>query len=610
MLKADRIGLVVVFASLLAIAALSYVVIRYQHMDVVDDIRKEGVSFVRAVSAVPYEHLMPGGTQQGVLRVLAHGTRNDSFAYVSIVDPDGRSVNEWAADGIIVPPSRFAAEPSAWLGETQHEIAPSGKRILEFHAPLLDAGDLDGFVRLGYRYPALGIDLQKLPFYAAMSLPVFLLVPLFYLLLRLEIRPVRRANAEISRLIDGEPLRKLEVAATGELGDFLLRFNRFIEFAAQRIELLEQEQRQMITSSKLLGYRKNRIETVLETLPEAVLILDESGTITFANQKLAAMFGVSTEVILSQPCGNWCGNADILHLLSKYQSGGTARALTDTVRFKLDSLAGQAIVTKAYPLFAPRDPSVSIGTLVIFRDETQESLARQARADFVAHLSHELKSPLNVLALYSESLLGEPGRKAEFRIEAANVIADEVDRLGKLITGLLSLTQIESGSLTPDKSLVKLRDVASAAFDEAKNSARDRNFRFVFDAPKEVSPVYVDKDLIRIAITNLLSNAVKYNVDGGEVRLTLEETDDALQIRVSDTGIGISDEESARIFEKFYRSEDERVQSVGGHGLGLALARQIVDLHLGSLSLDQDREQGTEFIINLWKETAAVRQAM
>ena len=147
-------------------------------------------------------------------------------------------------------------------------------------------------------------------------------------------------------------------------------------------------------------------------------------------------------------------------------------------------------------------------------------------------------------------------------------------------------------------------------FEVAKNSARDKNFTFVFDVPKEMNPVHVDKDLIRIAVTNLLSNAVKYNRDGGEVRLTIEETEDAIQVRVADSGIGVSEEEAAKIFDKFYRSTDERVQSIDGHGLGLALTKQIIELHHGSLSLDHERSEGAEFIINLWKETTAVKQAI
>jgi len=610
LVKADRIGLVIVLASLSAIAAIAYLVFQSQHEHRLDDIRGQGVSLVRALSGVPFDQLVPGGTQQGVMQVLRHTSSNDDFAYVSIVDRDGRSVNEVASDGFIVPAAEIPEQPSAWLGETQIELLPYKRKIIEFHAPLLEAGDLQGFVRLGYHYPDFGLDMSQLPFFAAVALPVFLLVPLFYLLLRLEVRPVREANREISRLMDGENYRQLEVSATGELGEFMRRFNGFVELANARIEGLEQDQKRLITSTKLLTYRKNRIETVLETLPEAVLILDESGTITFANQKLATMFSVSQEVILAQPPQQWCDNPDILQLLTRHAGDGKGRNFTDTIRFNLDTAANQAIMTKTYPLFAPNKPSAAIGTLIIFRDETQEALARQARADFVAHLSHELKSPLNVLGMYSETLLSEAGKTEEFRIEAANVIADEVDRLSTLINGLLNMTQIENGSLTPDRSLVKLRELASAAFDEAKNLAGDKNYTFQFDVPKEMDPIHVDKDLIRIAITNLLSNAVKYNRDGGEVRLTIEETDDAIQIRVADSGIGISEDESAKIFDKFYRSADERVQSIGGHGLGLALTKQIVELHHGTLSLNHEHAEGAEFIINLWKETAAVRQAI
>ncbi len=610
MLKADRLGLVVVLASLLAIATISALLSNNQAEQRLAEVRSQGISLVRALAAVPYEQLTGGGDQQGVVQVMRYSAAENGFAYVAIVDKGGIAVNETTADGVIMPSATMPTEPAAWLGEARRTLPTNQHDIIEFHAPLLTDGELRGFVRLGYLEPGPGFSMEQLPFVAMIALPVFLLVPLFYLLLRLEIRPIRAANSEIERLLDGEQFKQLEISASGELGDFMQRFNRFVEMAGSRIEMLREDQQQLITSSKLLNYRKNRVETVLETLPEAVLILDEGGTITFANQKLAALFNVSPKVVLAQAPQHWCDNADILQLLAKYQSGHNARSFTETIRFNIDAAADRSIATKTYPLFSPKKPSEAIGTLIIFRDETQEALARQARTDFVAHLSHELKSPLNVLAMYSETLLSDAGNKKEFRIEAANVIAEEVDRLSALINGLLNMTQIETGSLTPDRTLVRLRDVADAAFEEARTFPTEHNISFEFDVPREMSPVYVDKDLIRIALTNLLSNAVKYNRDGGEVRLSVAETDDAFQIRVADSGIGISEDEEARIFDKFFRSTDDRVQSIGGHGLGLALARQIVELHHGSLALDRERDEGTEFIINLWKDTSTLKQAI
>ncbi len=609
--KADRFGLVVVIASLLAIVAIALMLFGNERDRRLVETRKQGVSLVRAMSAIPWEDYVASEGDRGVMQVLRYSSADDAIAYVTVVTADGTTIDEVTAEGVIVPNTApLPAEPAGWLGERRLESATDQRAIIEFHAPLLYEGELRGFVRLGYFEPSIGLNREQLPFLAMVALPVFLLVPLFYLLLRLEVRPVRAANEQMGRVLSGEQFRRIEVAATGELGDFMKRFNAFVERSEAKVLELEREQQRLITSGKLLSYGKSRVETVLETLPEAVLILDDTGAITFANQKFAAMFNVSPEVMLAQPPSQWCDHPDVLSLLAKYQSGGKTRPFTDTIRFNLTAASERSIATKTYPLFSPKDPSTSIGTLIIFRDETQEALSRQARVEFVGHLAHELKSPLNVLSLYSEALQGDQGKTEEFRVEAANVIAEEVDRLGSLISGLLNMTQIETGSLTPDRSLVRLRDVASASFEEARHSAKDGDMRFEFDAPREISPVYVDKDLIRIALANLLSNAVKYNREGGEVRLTIVETDDAIQIRVADSGIGVTEEDQSRIFGKFYRSQDERVQAIGGHGLGLALAKQIVELHHGSLTLNRDRDQGAEFIINLWKETSAIKQAI
>jgi len=608
LLKVDRIGLVIVLASLLAITAIVFLLFEKQHTSQMSEIRTQGVSLARAISGVPYQQLAPGGQQQGVVQALHKGAANKKLAYVTISDGRGQTIVEEVTDGVIVPRAEIPGEPAAWLGDTEHGAGQD--RVIEFYAPLLQEGELRGFVRLGYFYPVKGLSIDQMPFLAMVALPVFLLTPLFYFLLRVEVRPIKAANDEISRLIEEDGFRSVDVTASGELGDFIQHFNQFVKTASSKVHLLEQDKERLLTSSKLLTYRKNRVETVLETLPEAVMILDESGTVTFANQKFGAMFNVSQEVVVTQPPQNWCENPDVLNLITRFQAQNKSNNFTETMRFNTDSVAARSVATKTYPLFAAKSPNSTMGTLIVFRDETQEALARKARTDFVSHLSHELKSPLNVLALYSESLLSEAGKSRDYQIEAANVIAAEVDRLSTLISGLLNMTQIESGSISPDRSLVKLQDVVAAAFEEAKAMATDKNCSFELHVPKEMNPVHVDKDLIRVAITNLLSNAVKYNKDNGTVTVTVEETDDAVQIRVADTGIGISEEEEAKIFDKFYRSTDERVQAIGGHGLGLALARQIVELHHGSLLLNRENTDGAEFIINLWTEATAVRQAI
>ena len=250
------------------------------------------------------------------------------------------------------------------------------------------------------------------------------------------------------------------------------------------------------------------------------------------------------------------------------------------------------------------------GTLVVFRDVTLETLAKQSRGEFVAHVAHELKTPLNVLAMYSEALAGQDGESLDTRIEAVNIIRDEVERLSTLINNLLSITKMEMGSMSLNRNRVKLRDLLQDSFNTASRNSAAQGLNFHLDLPKEMSAVSADKDLLRIAINNLLTNAVKYNIPHGHVTLFAEETEATIRIGVRDSGIGIAPAEQQRIYEKFYRSNDDAVRGKSGHGLGLALTKDIVTLHHGELRLDSTPGEGTEFIIELKKEANFLQQAI
>jgi signal transduction histidine kinase len=214
-------------------------------------------------------------------------------------------------------------------------------------------------------------------------------------------------------------------------------------------------------------------------------------------------------------------------------------------------------------------------------------------------VAHELKSPLNVLSLYSESLQGEEGQDKKFRLEATNVIHDEVERLGQMINNILNITRMEAGSLGITRQRVKLQELMSDAFETCIRDANDKNLEFKAEIPKEMSPVAIDKDLMRVAINNLLTNAIKYSNDEGTVTLSVLETAETVRITVRDDGIGISAEDQEHIFEKFVRGENEDSLVRAGHGLGLALVREIVLLHEGTLTVKSRLGEGSEFTIEI-----------
>ena len=157
---------------------------------------------------------------------------------------------------------------------------------------------------------------------------------------------------------------------------------------------------------------------------------------------------------------------------------------------------------------------------------------------------------------------------------------------------------------------MRLRDLLVDAFKHVSHSGRDKKLEFKLEMPPELSPVAVDKDLLRIAVNNLLVNAVKYSKPGGTVSLSAEETDEAIRIRVADTGIGIAPEDQAKIFDKFYRASSEATQGISGHGLGLPLAKEIIELHRGHLSVESKPDEGAVFTIDLWKDGGLLQQAI
>jgi len=187
------------------------------------------------------------------------------------------------------------------------------------------------------------------------------------------------------------------------------------------------------------------------------------------------------------------------------------------------------------------------------------------------------------------------------------VIQDEVERMNALVGNLLNVSKLETGSMSPERNRVRLDDLLRDAYDQALPRAEGRDLRVQLDLPRELAAVAVDKDLFRIALNNLLTNAIKYNRPGGTVTLAAREEHNEIIIAVRDTGIGIAPSDQLRVFEKFYRASERGAQAPrGGHGLGLYLAAQIIELHHGRIVLDSVPGQGSTFSIHLKTAPAAL----
>ncbi len=607
----QRFGLILILATLLVMVATTYLLFDYQRSVRENLARSQGLDLVRLLGGMSWQELVPGRGRKGMLDLIKHGQSNPDFAYGAVVDLDGQLVAEVTRPGVIVPIAAIADEPTSWLGQRSlaADAAQPGRQFIESHAPVFDADRHRGFVRLGYFEPRLGLDYAQMPFLATLLLPIFLLVPLFYFLLRQEIKPLKKISERFDDLADQVGVNPVELQPNQALSEFMDKFGDYIDATQTRIEALNREQQDLQMSSKLLTYKNNRIDAILQNFPDAILVIDEAGEVSYANSKIERLLGIEHESIVGKKPKEWCRDPKIVPLLTFGDVKSSLQANQDTVRIRLEDHSEKSLQFSVYPLFVPNDETRILGRLVVIRDVSESHLMRQRQNEFISHISHELKTPLNVLSMYSESLLTESADDEEYRIEAVNVIHDEVERLSTLINNLLAINQYELGGVVAQRKHVRMHEFLEDAFETVSRGRADKGLEFELDIPREMSMVYIDKDLFRIAVNNLLTNAIKYNKPGGRVGLRASEDDDSIEIVVSDEGYGIADEDKIQIFNKFFRSTDDNIRQQTGHGLGLSLARQIVQMHHGDLTFSSELGQGSEFRIRLEKVSTQIMDA-
>lgn len=606
----DRLGLVMIAATLAVIALIGNWLVGYQVSVHHEKVRVMGTALARALSSADYEQVVPADNASNSLMArLVFVQANQDFAYGAVVDPAGRRVYATGQSRLMVD-AQMPQEPFAWFGEQTRNLLGDDRKVLEFHAPLMKSGVLAGFIRVAYFERPEKLWDSSLSSLALMALPVFLLTALFYFLVRRELKPLSQLGARMEEVAQSCNANVHFGIPGGDMGDFIRRFDQFIQLVQSRVQQIDHVAAQTQTASHLLSYRQEKAESVLNALPEAVLVIDDECVPTFANARAEQMLGVTQAAIVGQPVRDWCRSPEVMAFLMRFRNA-PASATQNAIQFSPESHPDRQILVSAFPLFSPRDQGTLLGRLVVFRDVTAEQLAKLAGAEFVSHVSHELKTPLNTLTMYSELLLDYAALDESDRVNAVNVIQGEAHRMASLINNLLNISKLDAGTMKLARARVKLHDLLQDVYDSMLPNAVAGNIQLQLKMPPDLGSVRLDKDLFRIAIDNLVSNAIKYSDPGGSVVLSAELLEDnQMQIRVRDEGIGMSPEDCARVFDKYYRSASAEAALRSGHGLGLYLARQIVELHHGTITVDSTVGKGTEFALTFKAQAVNLEEGM
>lgn len=241
---------------------------------------------------------------------------------------------------------------------------------------------------------------------------------------------------------------------------------------------------------------------------------------------------------------------------------------------------------------------LSLGAFLLWRDTRREIDIARLRADFIASVSHELKTPLTTIQMYAETLRMRQQDEAS-REEYLETISHESRRLGRLLKNILNFARMERGDIQYDRAPVDVRVVCSSALAAIQSTVGENNFRITTSCPDEPVLVEGDADALEQSVLNLLSNAMKYSGDSRRVELSVRTDNSGVRISVRDHGAGIEPDEIDRIFEPYYRSRNAGGLRVPGTGLGLSIVRHTVEAHGGRVEVESDPASGSTFTIHL-----------
>ena len=420
----------------------------------------------------------------------------------------------------------------------------------------------------------------RMIFIQAMAIAVLISVLISFFITNSITDPINDLTEKAERMASGDFSQQIDVRSNDEIGRLAEMFN-----------MLRQELDNKITETI---NEKSKLETILRYMVDGLIALDLDGDIVHINPAAKALLDISDDEINE--------GLDFTGILQRFGkkdiTDGIKKVISRDVISEIAVYRGK-IISVRYARFMDDDEN-DIGVIMLLQDITEQQRLDQMQKDFVANVSHELRTPITTIKSYTETLLDGAVEDPEMRKNFLNVIDEEAERMTHLVKDLLQLSRLDNDreklnrqETDINKLLVKCAQKVMLTA-QAKQQTVECNIN-----EDEPLNVFVDIDRIQQVILNILTNSIKYTPEGGRITITSGLEGSAARIVISDTGIGISQAEIGRIFERFYRVDKARSRAMGGTGLGLSIAKNIVEAHHGTISAESVEGKGTSVTVLL-----------
>lgn len=393
-------------------------------------------------------------------------------------------------------------------------------------------------------------------------------------------RPLDQITKVAKKIKNMDYRARVKVTKQNEIGELGVAINAMADSLEIQMERIKQNESQL--------------ESVLANMINGIVMIDAKGQILLMNRRAEEVLGFSARELVGRHFVEAKQQYELAQIIQ--ESLDTRRHIREEIMFYFPE--ERLLELNLVPI-SQSGPGELGGVLLVLQDVSAIRRLERMRSEFVANVSHELKTPITAVKGFAETLLGGAVKDEETTRTFLQIIYDESERLNRLIGDILELSKIESRRVPLIFSPVELDSFISKTFRVLESEANQKGIQLHCKMEPGLF-VEADEDRLRQIMMNLLSNGINYTPEGGSVSVIIDEPDnDHIRIVIKDTGIGIPKKDLPRIFERFYRVDKARSRSSGGTGLGLSIVKHLVELHKGTISVESNAEVGSTFIIEL-----------
>jgi two-component system, OmpR family, phosphate regulon sensor histidine kinase PhoR len=531
------------------------------------------------------------------LQIIVRELSRRALARVTLVDATGQVL----ADSAVQDRDLASIENHRTRPEIEQAIATgsgtdmrashtTGDRTL-YRAVRLNEPDTTSsplYLRLGLPMTILEQELTKLKrnLTLAFGSAFLIAVGLSIWLARSLTKPLSDMATAARQLAGGNYSVRIQTSSRDEVGLLAATLNHMTDELRSKIEELSEDRAQLLA--------------MLTSMVEGVMVLDYKGRILQVNPALERMFGVTRAETRGRPSLEVFGHSELNALVSSVLATRTGQK--DEI---ILTPSGRCLDVEASVAGGEQDNEAC--AVLVFHDITELRRLENIRKDFVANVSHELRTPLTSIKGYVEALLDGGKDDPETSVRFLEIILKQSDRLNLILEDLLQLSKIESGQLQFKKEPLHIGSVIERTIAMIKPLAEKKQHRLRSQVAADLPLISGDEERLVQVLANLLDNAIKYTPEGGQITVAArrispsraEAPRTSIELTVTDTGIGIPEQDRPRVFERFYRVDKARSRELGGTGLGLAIVRHIVEGHGGQVWVEGNMPTGSRFIVRL-----------